>query len=112
MSKAKNKALNWAEKCAKSNGTQILLTGENKKLAEEFKKVLDEFRKKEEEFVKERKEFRLEVDSFWLKVKKNLYESGVKLALDYDLDLDSDAMVDGYLVVNLTKPQPRNQMMM
>jgi hypothetical protein len=110
MPKAKNKALGWAEKCAKSNGAQILLTGENKKLGDEFKKVLDAFRTKEDQFIKEKKEFLLDVDSFWLKIKRNLYESGVKLALDYDLDLDDQAMEEGQLVVNLTKPRPKNMM--
>lgn len=109
MPKATNKALDWAKKCAASNGEQILLTGEDKKSAEEFKKVIDSFKEKEEEFIKAQREFRLEVDTFWIKIKKNLYDSGVKFALEYDLDLDSDAIKDGHFVVNLTKPVPKNR---
>lgn len=109
MPKAKNKALDWAKQCSESNGTQILLKGEDKNTAEEFKKVFDLFRVNEEEYFMKKKEFHLAVDTFWLKIKKNLYESGVKLALDYNLDLDDEAMKDGHFVVDLTKPIPKNR---
>lgn len=112
MSNKKNEALSWAEKCDRSNGMQILLKDEDKKLAEDFKKILDEFNKKEAEFNTTRREFLLEVDTFWVKIKKSLYESGNKSVLENNLGLDQDAMDEGVLVVNLTKPQPRNSMMM
>ena len=109
MNKVKNEALSWAKKCAKSNGAQVLLTGDDKEAAKIFMKKIEEFDAKQKAFSRETNLFRLEVDEFWVAIKKSLSKSGVENALEYDLDLDNDAKKEGYFVVNLTKPIPKNR---
>lgn len=98
----KNIAQLWAENCAKSNGTMILLPESMQESAAEFKQRSDAYKEKAREFDKLTAEFDTYAKNFWHQLRQAVEEKGHADIYSKNIGWNKQALEDGLFVINIT----------
>lgn len=101
----KNVAQEWAERCAKSNGSMIMLPTELIKDADEFLAKREEFASVSREYDKKNAEYEMLFKQFWFSLRQKLEEKGVAYTWGKNVGLNEHALQDGVKIINITVAQ-------
>jgi hypothetical protein len=96
-----NKALDWVEKCAESEGRMTLLPAE---LREEHDKFAEEFKENEKiikEFNKKQAILQYHGREYWYKVREALDKLGYDNVWEKSVGWNEQAKKEGFIVINL-----------
>ena len=101
MPKAKNKALDWAKRCAESKGTSFLVPKNFKEEAEKFLAEVESLNADKKALIRREADFSNLRDNFWYNLRKELEKGGATGVFEKNIDFDADAKADGFFVVNI-----------
>jgi len=101
MSK-KNIDKNWAELCASSKGSMIMVPDVMTENADEFLKKTDDFLKLSKEFNKANADFDVYAKTFWHKMRQAIEEKGIVNDIyEKNIGWNMQAKEDGVKVINI-----------
>lgn len=98
----KNIAQEWAERCAKSNGTMIMLPESMQEAAKEFKERSESYKEKAREFDKLTADFDTYAKNFWHQLRQAVEEKGHPEIYSRNIGWNKQAADDGLFVINIT----------
>jgi hypothetical protein len=98
---AKNIAKTWAEKCAQSNGSMVIVPAEMSTESDEFHKKSEVYLALAKEFDKASAEFDLFAKNFWHKMRLELESIGVADIWGKNIGWNTEAKKDGIKVINI-----------
>jgi len=98
----KSKIQSWAEKCADSNGTMMMLPDGLHDESDKFQKESDAYLELAREFDKKTAEFEVFAKNFWHKIRLELEKKGVKEIFAKNIGFNEQAKKDSVKVINLT----------
>lgn len=103
----KNKSKKWAEACAKSKGTMVMLPEEMKEKADEMFKLIEEINKAAAAVNKDNIKLGNVSNNLWFKIRQLLEEPCGDKVYKMDMDFNQEAKEDGFYVINFTQPRPQ-----
>lgn len=93
----KNVSQKWAENCANSRGTMVVLPSEFSSQANEVDEKVKQLRILEAELNNLSQ-------NMWYAIRKHLNDKGISGALTMDMGWNAEAKEDNIWVINMTKP--------
>lgn len=97
----KNLAKDWAEKCAKSNGTMVVIPSDMNSDADEFQKKTGDYLAKAREFDKLSADFDVFAKNFWHKMRQSLEAAGTEEIWGKNIGWNEQAKKEGVKVINI-----------
>lgn len=101
MSTKKNKALDWAARCAKSKGVSFIVPKEFIANGNELLEMAESMDAIKKDLMRKEADFAIKRDNYWYNLRTALEAKGAKDVFQKNINFDEDAKKDGILVVNL-----------